>query len=94
MLRSNGQVRKNNRVIFKEKRKAFDKTVQRHKRKYWHEQQAELERQTDEDSREFWKKIGRTGVGEQRKKVIPMEVYTDGGEITRDKQLVMKKVER
>ena len=71
--------------------KAFDKTVQCHKRKYCHEQQAELERQTDEDSREFWKKIGRTGVDEERKKVVPMEIYTNGGEITWGKQLVMKK---
>ena len=43
--------------------------------KYWRESQAELERLTGEDSREFWKRIGRTGVGEEHKKIIPMK-YT------------------
>ena len=91
ILRSNGQARKLNRGIFKEKRKIFDKTVQREKRKYWHERQSELERLTEEDSREFWKKIGVTGVGEEHKKIIPMEIYNDEGEIIRDKQKVLKK---
>ena len=91
MLRSNGQQRKISRNIFNEKRKLFDRTVQREKGKYWFERQSELETLTEDDSREFWKKIGRTGVGEERKKIIPMEIYNDEGEIIRDKNEVMKK---
>ena len=59
--------------------------------KYWRESQAELKRLTGEDSREFWKRIGRTGVGEEHKKIIPMEIYIDKWEIIRDKQQVLTK---
>ena len=46
---------------------------------------------TKEDSREFCKKIGRAAVGEEHKKIIPLEIYNDEGEIIRDKQQVLKK---
>ena len=59
--------------------------------KYWRESQAELERLTGEDSREFWKRIGRTGVCEEHKNIIPREIYTDKLEIIRDKQQVLTK---
>ena len=59
--------------------------------KYWRKSQAKLERLTGEDSREFWKRKGRTGVGEEHKKIIPIEIYTDKWEIIRDKQQVLTK---
>ena len=76
---------------FQERGKVFDKTIQREKMKFWRESQAELERLTREDSREFWKRIGQTGVGEENKKIIPMEIYNDKWEIIRDKQQILTK---
>ena len=71
--------------------KVFDKTIQGEKMKYWRESQAELERLTGEDNREFWKRIGRTGVGEEHKKIIPMVIYNDKWQIVRDEQQVLTK---
>ena len=76
---------------FQERSKVFDQTIQREKMKFWRESQAELERLTREDSREFWKRIGHTGVGEENKKIIPMEIYNDKWEIIRDKQQILTK---
>lgn len=76
-------------MAFSKKKGKF--SIKHEKRKYWHESQSELERLTGEDSREFWKKIGRTGVGEERKKNIQMEIYNGKGEIIRDKQQVLSK---
>ena len=44
----------------------------------------------DNDSKDFWKTIGRVGVGEERKKSIPMEIITEDGSVS-EKPLVMKK---
>ena len=49
------------------------------------------ERQTDEDIKEFWKEKGQTGVGEERKINISLNVYTDGGAISRDITTVLNK---
>lgn len=83
MLRSNSQAKVNYRESFKCKRKEFAKTVQREKRKHWYHKQIKIERQTDEDSKEFWKKMGRTGVGRDGKRIFlwkctPMTVLFQG----------------
>ncbi|VDI10211.1 Hypothetical predicted protein [Mytilus galloprovincialis] len=41
------------------------------------------------NQREFWKEIGRIGVGQERRKLIPMEVQLQNGEITNDKYSVL-----
>ncbi|CAC5370484.1 unnamed protein product [Mytilus coruscus] len=40
---------------------------------------------------EFWKKIGRIGVGNERQKSIPMEVLQDDGSICTDTDVVLNK---
>ena len=64
MLRSNDQTRRLNRDSFKIKNKTFDRCVQREKRKFWRQKQNEAMALVDTDSKDFWKTIGRVGVGD------------------------------
>lgn len=91
MLRSTGTAKRRYRDSFNTKRKLFDKCVQREKRKYWYHKQEELESITDTDNKEFWKSIGRIGVGGERKKNIPMEVTLENGNVSRDINVVLDK---
>ena len=52
------------RPAYVEKRKKFDKCVERRKRLYWKEQQTEL-LNASENSSIFWKTIGKTGIGNE-----------------------------
>ena len=83
---SNNQQRKHLKQIFIEKRKVFDKVVQRSKRRHWKEMQEELLNSCKSNSKDFWKKIGRIGVGEERNSSIPMETETPDGIILVSKQ--------
>ena len=42
------------------------------------------------DPNEFWKKIGKVGVGTDRSKNIPMEVKLDNGSVSNDVNDVLK----
>ena len=53
--------------------------------------QNEIENLVDTNSKDFWKYIGRVGVGEERKKSIPMEIITEDGLISQNIPLVLKK---
>ncbi|CAG2258040.1 unnamed protein product [Mytilus edulis] len=61
------------RHIFVNKRRIFDKAVQSSKRKYWYSLQEDLIKSCD-NPKEFWRKIGKIGVGSERRSFIPMEV--------------------
>jgi hypothetical protein len=63
------------------KRKDFDKLVQKCKRQYWYRSQEELIRLSDTDSKQFWRKIGKIGIGNQRQSNIPNEITLDDGSI-------------
>ena len=41
----------------------------------------------DENPREVWKTIGRTGVADNRSQKIPFEVKTDDGSISTDPKM-------
>ena len=73
-----------------EKRKKFDKCVQRRKRAYWKEQQTEL-LNACENSGIFWKTIGKTGIGNERNKTIPMEVINENGVTSTSQEAVLQK---
>ena len=60
------------------KRKVFDKTAQKSKRHYWYSLQEELDNSC-ENPKEFWRKIGKIGVGNERQSGIPIEVKLDDG---------------
>ena len=69
-------------------RKTFDQTVQRTKRQYWFQMQLDIDNLDKNNSQEFWKTIGKIGVGNERRKHIPLEVEING-HITRDKETVL-----
>ncbi|CAG2197791.1 unnamed protein product [Mytilus edulis] len=73
------------------KRKNFDRKAQRAKRHYWRNKVLRIDELESGNQREFWKEIGRIGVGQERCKLIPMEVQLQNGEITNDKDSVLSK---
>ena len=60
------------------------------KKKFWRQEQTQIESLVDSDSKDFWKTIGQVGVGEERKKSIPMEIITESGVISNNVPLVLK----
>ncbi|CAG2209988.1 unnamed protein product [Mytilus edulis] len=87
----NRNERKSARHVFVKTRKTFDKNCQQAKRQYWYRSQEELCAVQNGNPREFWKKIGRIGVGNERQKNIPMEVLHDDGSICTDTDVVLNK---
>ncbi|VDH96384.1 Hypothetical predicted protein [Mytilus galloprovincialis] len=77
------------RSVFIMKRKNFDREAQRAKRHYWRNKVLRIDELESGNQREFWKEIGRIGVGQERRKLIPMEVQLQNGEITNDKDSVL-----
>ena len=68
--------------FFLAKRKVFDKMVQKAKRHHWRHLQNDLIESCENDDTEFWKKIGRLGIGFERRKVIPFEIARDDGSLS------------
>ena len=90
-LKSKGRNRNELKDIFVRVRKVFDREVQRTKRQYWAQLQKEMVNSVDENPREFWKTIGRTGLADNRNQKIPFEVNTDDGSISMDPKLILGK---
>ena len=78
------------RQLYINKRKEFDKAVQKAKRHYWYKLQDELDNSC-ENPKEFWRKIGKIGVGNERQSGIPMEVKLNDGSISCSKSVVLDK---
>lgn len=57
------------------KRKTSHKQVQKSKRKFQSEEQKEEILSTDQ--REFWKRIGKVGIGQERQSLIPLEIVNE-----------------
>ena len=87
----NGILKTQLRITFVNKRKDFDKLVQKCKRQYWYRSQEELIRLSDTDSKQFWRKIGKIGIGNQRQSNIPNEITLDDGSITDNSDTVLNK---
>ncbi|CAG2255414.1 unnamed protein product [Mytilus edulis] len=77
--KSNSMQQKQLKAIYVQKRKHFDSEVQKSKRKYWYDMQEQLLSESSKNQHMFWKKIGKIGIAESRKHVIPMEVIDDDG---------------
>lgn len=52
--------------------------------------QTDIEHLDRNNTQEFWKTIGKIGVGNERRKNIPFEVEIDG-RVSRDRQTVLEK---
>ena len=77
--------------IFVQKRKLFDKLVQRRKRTYWFEMQNEILYNASNNQNEFWKSIGRVGIRDNRRNEIPMEIVDQNGSVITDSNTVFDK---
>ena len=66
--------------LFVESRKTFDRMVQKRKRQYLRETQIHfLDSCNNPNPNEFWKTIGKIGMGAERTKQIPMEILQSDG---------------
>ena len=66
---------------FLDKRKQFDREVQKAKRQFHRKQQADIETHNADNPREFWKEIGKIGIGTERQKQVPFEVINAEKEV-------------
>ena len=82
MLKAEANSKHIKREDFLRERKLFNKEVQRAKRKYWNAKQIEIENLETSDQKEFWKQIGKIGIGQERKKDIQNELNLENGEIS------------
>ena len=75
----------------KSAQKRFDRAVQSAKRQYWRQQQEYLLSLPQRDPSAFWKHIGQLGVGQDRRRNIPMEIVAPDGSVSNDHDTVMTK---
>ncbi len=78
-----------NKDTFVSRRRQFDREVQTTKRKYIQQTLANLEKLCNSKDNNFWKEIGRVGVGAERRKQIPMIVKSEDGTVRRGKDEVL-----
>ncbi len=69
--------------------KTLDRAVQGAKRAHWHNMQNNILALHSNNSKEFWKFIGRIGVGSDRKLYIPWEVCLPDGSVSRKHKVVL-----
>ena len=80
-------VKPRNKKQFLDARKHFDREVQKSKRQFHQKQQADIEALNADNPREFWKEIGKIGIGTERQKQLPFEVInTDKETLNEPKQ--------
>ncbi|CAG2232822.1 unnamed protein product [Mytilus edulis] len=86
-----GSLKQQLRKDFVDKRKDFDKLTQKYKRQYWYRCQEELVNFSDNDTNQFWRRIGQIGIGNERQMRIPNEVTLDDGTISNNLETVLSK---
>lgn len=82
MLKSSNAVRHRYRAIYVQNRKTFNRECQRTKRNFIKNKQVEIDNLDSGNSQQFWKEIGKIGIGKERRKYIPMEVVLPDGTIS------------
>jgi len=81
--KSSNQTKKILKHSFQAARNSFDKLHKKCKRQYQQDKQESLSELLEQhDSRDFWKEIGKLGIGNYRKNYIPLDVINDDGEVT------------
>ena len=79
------------KVNFIQKRKEFDRHVQRAKQIHWFKIQTDLLEDLANDLKEFWKTIGKVSISKCQNKLIPMEVVSEDGQIENDIDIVLER---
>ena len=75
------ETKSRNKKHFLDARKQFDREVQKSKRQFHRKQQADIGALNADNPREFWKEIGKIGIGTERQKQLPFEVINTDKEI-------------
>ena len=88
---TNTVVKARKKHLFICKRKTFDKEIRLNKRRYTQDKDKELLETQHKDQREFWRKIGKIGVGQNRQNVIPLEVKLEDGSVSDDIPTVLNR---
>ena len=91
MLRCKSKDRKQLRKSFIDKRKFFNREVQRSKRKFIMQKQADIDNLESSNPNLFWKEIGKIGIGQERRKTIPMEIIKPDGTTSSNTDEVVRK---
>ncbi len=65
-------------------RKQLDREIQQAKRKQWRQTQQKILDLESENHKEFWKYIGKVGIGSERETRIPWEIISLDGSTNRD----------
>ncbi len=73
------------------KQKAFDRVYQSTKRQYWHKMQNDILFLQETNPMEYWKYVGKIGMGSVWKIHIPCQVTMVDGTVSEDFQDVMNK---
>ena len=81
--------KKKQKVTFLNPRNKFDKDMQKAKRQFRRLQQIETDNLEEKNPREFWREIGKIGVGNERFKHISSEVKTRDGIVSKDPNVVL-----
>jgi hypothetical protein len=79
------------RAIFVQRRKDFDKLNRKIKRRYQAEKQDKLHSLNAQNSREFWKSIGKLGITNERKSKHTYQVRSETGDIDSDIDSVLER---
>ncbi|XP_046346975.1 uncharacterized protein LOC124127630 [Haliotis rufescens] len=87
--KSNGPRKQQLKSIYVARRKTFDKECKRAKRVHVKKTLQDMEELCKSDPGEFWRKIGQVGIGNERRKTIPMEVKLEDGSVSKDMDKVM-----
>ena len=93
MLKGQNSIRNRLRHVFVTARKRFNREVQRAKRQYIRQKQAEINELQSKNQTMFWKEIGKIGVGQERRKNIPLEILKPDGSVSSDVTEVLGKWE-
>ena len=94
MLKGQKSIRNRLRYVFVAARKRFNREVQRaKKRQYIRQKQAEIDKLQSKNQTMFWKEIGTIGVGQERRKNIPLEILKPDGSVSSDVTEVLGKWE-
>ena len=75
----------------KKHQRIFDRKVQSAKRCFWHEEQQKLVDGYTGDTKNFWKRIGKIGAGNERIKGTPLEIIQEDGTVSKDPSIVLEK---
>ena len=73
----------------KEAQRHFDRSVQSAKRRYWRQQQENIQALESSGPKAFWQQVKKLGVANERRQTIPWEAVHADGSISTDKDVVL-----